>query len=307
MAVYKLDLDDRGLARCSTCGLRHPISNGWIGDKHRPTQYFRCVSCTAVNALLSRHSDRPGQKSVSDQLRSRLADQGGRCALTGEPIRWGYNCSPDHINPILDGRVGARKADRTAPFDLGNIQIVSINANKLKGSLSKDQFKQSLLIYQGKADNPVVTADYKSGESIRSRLLCSCRSRSKDRGHKVPKINRQWIADQIDRQDGRCYWSGAPLPNYQFGTGYRRDTDPKIRYLLDLSIDRLDESIGYDWDNCVICLMNLNLARSGGTPRHGQINPLTMSDPTIYKQWVAQVLSGDWDLDWCRAHRGYLG
>ena len=49
-----------------------------------------------------------------------------------------------------------------------------------------------------------------------------------------------------DKQEGLCRYSGLPMTFIKDGTGY---------HLTNISIDRIDNSIGYTEDNvCLVCL-----------------------------------------------------
>lgn len=65
-------------------------------------------------------------------------------------------------------------------------------------------------------------------------------------------ITWQDLKEQFIKQDGRCYWYGVELdPHTVFTTG-----DPST-----LSVDRLDNSRGYEPDNIVITCRAANLGR----------------------------------------------
>ncbi len=83
-----------------------------------------------------------------------------------------------------------------------------------------------------------------SWESIIARRLDSAR-----RNGKLVTITESEILDQLKKQNYQCYYSGIEL-------------DLKSPRLKSPSIDRLDNSKGYEPGNVVICLFGINQAKS---------------------------------------------
>ncbi len=64
------------------------------------------------------------------ELLDKLKAQGHRCALTGAPLKIGSGASIDHIVP----------QSRGGPDEIGNLQWVTLEANRAKQDLSTDDF-----------------------------------------------------------------------------------------------------------------------------------------------------------------------
>ncbi len=76
---------------------------------------------------------------------------------------------------------------------------------------------------------------------------CSTKHRNqKGRDHATPEIDMPWYNAQLERQNNRCFHSGIAL---------KFDASPESA-----SIERLDNSIGYTLENCVLILKILNTA-----------------------------------------------
>lgn len=85
-----------------------------------------------------------------------------------------------------------------------------------------------------------------------SALIQNCRLSSKKRDHPAPTIDENWILSQLEKQQGRCYWSNVKL---ELGNGNYAGHNQ-------VSIDRLDNYKGYDPDNCLLVTWFMNRARS---------------------------------------------
>lgn len=64
------------------------------------------------------------------------------------------------------------------------------------------------------------------------------------------QLNLLW-----EKQEGLCYWSKIPMIRFLD----RRDA-------LSVSVDRLDNKIGYEQGNCVLCCQFINVARQVQSP-----------------------------------------
>jgi hypothetical protein len=75
---------------------------------------------------------------------------------------------------------------------------------------------------------------------------------------KTRKRNREntltynWVHEQWQKQNGRCYYTGA-LMTHGHGQG---------RVWTNVSIDRMDSSLGYIPNNCVLCCVGFNLMKT---------------------------------------------
>jgi hypothetical protein len=66
------------------------------------------------------------------------------------------------------------------------------------------------------------------------------------------KLTEEDILRKYEEQGGRCYWLGIRL-NEKYN--YEK------KHPLAISVDRIDNSKGYEYDNIVLCLRVLNLGR----------------------------------------------
>lgn len=238
-------------ARCGCCrGIFTGSRSGLDRVLQRHNTVIVCNTCVASQNLQQRHTDAPPRSEISRVLRSILASQGGRCAITGQPLRWGFNISPDHI-------VAAGSRVRS-PWDPSNLQVVSIAANKLKGDLTMQQTQHLIhALCSGELVNPQIR--FSQGGGTQSSLLaCHARLNSKRRSSKGRsgmhvEIDKGWIRDQW-RSNLYCYWSGLPLP----GDDLRGMT-------YTVSLDRLDDRVGYTFTNTVLCLSPFNRMRANGS------------------------------------------
>lgn len=212
-----------------------------------------CNSCVAARSLRRRHTNPPPSSEISKLLRSILTKQWGLCAITGEPLQWGYNCSPDHIVSV-----GGSGSGKKSPWDAGNLQMVSIAANNFKGDLSMGQTTHLLSALRGDCDlqNPRIRSGQRGTQSaILSNHArgSSGRRSSKGRKNMVVEIDTKWVRDHWE-SNPVCYWSGLPFPS---------DDLPGMTYTV--SLDRLDDRIGYTFTNTVLCLAPFNRMRANGS------------------------------------------
>jgi CRISPR/Cas system Type II protein with McrA/HNH and RuvC-like nuclease domain len=69
--------------------------------------------------------------------------------------------------------------------------------------------------------------------------------------HPETDITREWIQEQFDRQNGRCFY-----------TGIKMIITKENRYLFKPSMERIDCSKPYTRDNCVLVCLGSNLGRN---------------------------------------------
>lgn len=66
-------------------------------------------------------------------------------------------------------------------------------------------------------------------------------------------VNEQDLIRKFEEQDGLCYWSGLPL---------NEDYNDISRHPFAISVERLDNNLGYSYDNIVLTRRIFNLGRS---------------------------------------------
>jgi hypothetical protein len=100
--------------------------------------------------------------------------------------------------------------------------------------------------------------DHRREHDFASYLLQATKRNANAR-HMTHTITRDDIQRLIDRQNGRCYWWGIRLVP---STGRRDPERP--------SLDRLDNSRGYEPDNVVLSCLGANLSRSSNSAERYQ-------------------------------------
>lgn len=237
-----------------------------------------CNSCKGANTLRRRHTDPPSLPEVSALLRSILTKQWGLCAITGEPLQWGFNVSPDHIVSV-----GGSKTGKKSPWDPGNLQIVSIAANNFKNDLSMGHSLHLLSALRGECDlqNPRIRFGKQGTQS--ACLAASARTNSKHRSSKgrdgmVVEIDTQWTREQW-RSNPVCYWSGLPFPE---------DDIRGMTYTV--SLDRINDHVGYTRENTVLCLSPFNRVRVNGSSHKVGAG----MNPTQTRDYILALKTGRW-------------
>lgn len=61
------------------------------------------------------------------------------------------------------------------------------------------------------------------------------------------ELTTEWVIKQYERQQGNCYWTGAPISWSEHGKLKLHDRTP-----WSVSLDRKDPTIGYTQDNTVL-------------------------------------------------------
>lgn len=90
--------------------------------------------------------------------------------------------------------------------------------------------------------------EWKSEPNVALRGLVR-RARGRGRGCSLPK---DWAIHKFAEQSGLCHYTGIEMT---FGLG-------KGRVWTNVSIDRMDSSLGYTEDNCVLCCLGFNLMKT---------------------------------------------
>jgi len=82
-------------------------------------------------------------------------------------------------------------------------------------------------------------------------LLSRCKSNHNKKGMTGFNITEEFLSVLYIKQEGKCFWSGIPLPLDNIGLGE----------LNSISVDRLDPSKGYLIDNVILSCKFYNLGR----------------------------------------------
>ena len=110
--------------------------------------------------------------------------------------------------------------------------------------------------------------------------LNTAKTNSKKRGQEF-SLSLLQVLDMLEKQSGRCFYSGVPLE-------YKRIHTPRR-----LSIERLDNSIGYTVENCVLIAIEFN------TSDHSRNIAVTEVFGTA--QWSKEKVDHVWGLNgWAR-------
>jgi hypothetical protein len=82
-------------------------------------------------------------------------------------------------------------------------------------------------------------------------LLSRCKSNHNKKGMTGFNITEEFLSVLYIKQEGKCFWSGIPLPLDNIGLGE----------LNSISVDRLNPSKGYLIDNVILSCKFYNLGR----------------------------------------------
>lgn len=137
---------------------------------------------------------------------------------------------------------------------------VKINGERQEIWVSKDVFDKRVKTNKEWVDKHMISTNgvykaYKTKKWAKFLYFCA-RSNSKQRGQlKDFEITEEWITDQFNIQNKKCYWSGIDLlPTSE-------NNHPQKP-----SLDRIDGTIGYTKENTVICCLFINLGRKDNNP-----------------------------------------
>ena len=90
-------------------------------------------------------------------------------------------------------------------------------------------------------------------------LICNARSRAAQRGHQCT-LNVGNVLDMLWSQGARCYYSGVPLECLQPNSHWR------------MSLERLDNNLGYDMENCVLIAAEFNTSDQSRNKATGEVS-----------------------------------
>lgn len=127
-----------------------------------------------------------------------------------------------------------------------------------------------------KAANPEAVIQYQQKyrrDRWATYLLKSAGESSKRRSHPEPDIDLEWVYTQLDLQQGKCYWTGITLEL----TNGSKD-------LRQVSLDRIDSSIGYTPGNVVLACLGVNLMRSTASlaDTHSFLSAIRRNQPLTF-------------------------
>eukprot|EP00438_Fugacium_kawagutii_P007762 Skav210412 [mRNA] locus=scaffold1573:5601:6497:- [translate_table: standard] len=117
-------------------------------------------------------------------------------------------------------------------------------------ALSAEKFTRSERVHGHRCRTCMQKMDNLRRSTLRGHVqkcLCSARGRAKRRGQECSLTFLQ-VLNMLKQQRGHCYYSGIPLEYKQLHTDWR------------LSIERLNNSVGYTKENCVLVAIEFNTA-----------------------------------------------
>ena len=188
-----------------------------------------------------------------------LVCQEGRCAYSG--------VSMEAIIPNSHWRMSLERVDNDLGYTPGNSVLVAAEFNTSDYSRCPGVKKETIegtaqwsvhKVHQVSAlrrtnmdlaslARDIAEAD-KPPSTLRHRLqtlLQRARHRSKLRGQNF-NMDLLTLLHKIEHQQGRCFYSGVPLQYKQVHTDWR------------MSLERLDNNLGYTEDNCVLIAIEFN-------------------------------------------------
>ena len=90
-------------------------------------------------------------------------------------------------------------------------------------------------------------------------LITNARRRAARRGHQCT-LNVGNVLDMLWSQGARCYYSGVPLECLQPNSHWR------------MSLERLDNNLGYDMENCVLIAAEFNTSDQSRNKAKGEVS-----------------------------------
>lgn len=85
-------------------------------------------------------------------------------------------------------------------------------------------------------------------------LLSQAKHSAKSRNHPIPEITENWIKNKLIEQNNKCYWLGIDLITTNINNHPQK-----------ISLDRLNNNIGYTKGNTVLTSLFANLGRKSTT------------------------------------------
>lgn len=269
-----------GELRCSGCGQHLP-------PHQFSSQRSLCKTCAAsnsrsyyrtlrgnVNRLVNTARTRSRSKGWScsiqmEHVLEMLLQQEGRCAYSGVPM--------EILIPNSNWRMSLERLDNSRAYCQWNCVLVAAEFNssdhtRRTGVREEDvqgssQWSADKVGFVRHADGSVVHVEtlkqevavahqkrraslhlqyFRTLRGFSKRMAGSARARSRIMGH-LCEINYTDILQMLLEQEGRCFYSGVPL---QYGS----HTDWMM------SLERLDNNLGYVEGNCVLIANEFNTA-----------------------------------------------
>lgn len=169
---------------------------------------------------------------------------------------------------------GSRTRRRPVVNDVGAVLCKGCGDWKASDAFHRNHAAKLGHVYRCMCCMRVTSRDYRRTFRGKVTFLCgSARQRSQKRGQ-VCTLNRNDILDMLWVQGGRCYYSGVPM-EYLLPNSHWR-----------MSLERLDNTLGYGVDNCVLIASEFN------TPDHS-LNSAT-SEVHGTAQWSRQKVNFVW-------------
>ncbi len=89
-------------------------------------------------------------------------------------------------------------------------------------------------------------------ETYAAVLVKRARERAKKRGFDRVSLTVDWVVDQWNLQEGRCFYAGQPM---------EMSSGPRL-----VTVERMDVSRGYEPENCVLACLCVNMMRGSIPP-----------------------------------------
>jgi hypothetical protein len=122
-------------------------------------------------------------------------------------------------------------------YIMGNIQLTCMFCNYAKNRFTDLEYKQFITCLQNKDNSEYITDSEKKASY---KWVTGCKL-----------LNTEWLRNQLNKQNWKCYYSGLELIPNKTKT-----------YMFQPSVERLDCNIGHTPENCVIVCLSLNYGRN---------------------------------------------
>lgn len=153
-------------------------------------------------------------------------------------------CSLQTIGNVGKRQPDVASIDRRDPscgYTKNNIQMTCMFCNYAKHSWSDEEYKIFIeCLVNGSNQVYLSNSSFNTIVSWKRKCLSG----------KGDNLSLEWVDSQLEKQDGKCYYSGLHLI-----------PDKNKQYIFQPSIERLDNSKPHTQENCVIVCLPLNYGR----------------------------------------------